>query len=420
MEKIITIDGPSGSGKSSIAKLLANRIGFTYLDTGGIYRAITYHLLKENIIPQDSQLATVLKNIKIEISTNQIKVNQEDVSLFIRSEEVSKNVPLYAQVPQVRSFTKRLQRNMGEKGNIIVDGRDIGTVVFPNAFCKFYLDANIDTRAKRRLEDSKEEHLDKPLETVKRELQSRDNQDINRKQSPLKIPIDAHYIDSSKLPIEEVIDELIAYYNKQIQFYNNNFSGQGSEFIDALEELDNKENSFQKGNFLKAIVLEIKENQILLDINQKKDAIIPAEETVLIKDSVKVGDEINVLIKKFFSGDMIVSKLEADKQKGLVEIQFAYNENKRMRGKVVKVINGGYEIDINNNLCFCPGSQFDIKRVLNKNEQVGLEDDFDIISCESNQVVVSRKKKLEEEYQVVKKEFFSVVSLDDIFDCIVC
>ena len=417
MEKIITIDGPSGSGKSSIAKLLANRLGFTYLDTGAIYRGITYYLLQEDVTPQSPELSDALKKIKISISEESMTLNGEQVEAVIRGEEITKKVPLYAQVPSIRSFAKKIQQNIGQSGNIVVDGRDIGTVVFPDAFCKFYLDASPNIRAERRLHDEKEKNDGKSLQDIKQELKSRDSQDINRKISPLKIPIDAHYIDSSKLSIEEVIDELIEYYNKQIQFYNSSTSGTEDEFMNALENLDEKEDTFGKGKFLKATILEIKKNQILLDVNRKKDAIIPAEEALLIKDDVKVGQEINILVKDFVSGDAIVSKLEADKQEGLVEIQFAFNENKTMPGKVVRVINGGYEVDINNNICFCPGSQFDIKRVLNKEEKVGLEDNFNIISCDGNQVVVSRKKGLEAKQEGVKKEFFSRVEIGDAFDC---
>jgi cytidylate kinase len=198
---IVAIDGTSGSGKSTIAKQLAIKTGFELLNTGLIYRKITKICIDSNILPEN-----------IEGVLNQIKtISFEDIqNQNLHTEIISKNVPFYAKIEEVRKEVRKIQRNYSRDKNIIVEGRDIGSVVFPDAEIKLFIDANIDERAKRRMKqlelNSKEEYL-----RIVENLRIRDSQDENRTNSPLIKSKDAIFIDTTNKTVDKVISEIIKY-----------------------------------------------------------------------------------------------------------------------------------------------------------------------------------------------------------------
>lgn len=204
----IAIDGPAGAGKSTISKKLAENLGFDYLDTGAMYRAITYYLLKNDLDYNDEDLVnSILGNINITIISHDVILNDENVNTEIRTQEVTNAVSKVSSYKNVRAKLVELQRKIAENQNIVVDGRDIGTVVLPNATLKIFLTASVEERARRRLNDSKSTS-NYNFEEIKKDIERRDYFDSHREISPLKKADDAVLIDSSDLSIEETVSKI--------------------------------------------------------------------------------------------------------------------------------------------------------------------------------------------------------------------
>lgn len=204
---IIAIDGYAGSGKSTTARLVAKKLGYTYIDTGSMYRAVTLMWLRTGTELTQENICPLMKNIKLELlqgSNGQIVLlNGEDVSLQIRSPEVSSYVSPVSALRCVREKMVEQQRQMGKDGGVVMDGRDIGTYVFPNAELKIFLTASIEERARRRLKELAEKQIYEPLENLIKNITERDHYDSNREISPLRKAQDAIEIDTTNLTIEE-------------------------------------------------------------------------------------------------------------------------------------------------------------------------------------------------------------------------
>jgi len=217
---IIAIDGPAGSGKSTIAKMVAERLNFTYLDTGAMYRAITYLALQNGIIENEEAVNKLVKelevSLKYENGVTRVFVNNYEVTEFIRSPEVNSNVSEIAAMPIVRKELVRMQQQMGKVGNIVAEGRDTTTVVFPNADLKIYLDASVEIRSERRHKEFLEKGVEIDIEEVKDNIRKRDKIDSSRKTSPLKKAINAIEVDSSHLSVEEEFEILFENIKKKI------------------------------------------------------------------------------------------------------------------------------------------------------------------------------------------------------------
>jgi len=216
---IIAIDGPSGAGKSTAAKLVAGRLGYLYLDTGAMYRALTLKVLENRIDANDvNRIAYLASESEIGLINNSdgsliVTLDGVDVSLAIRKPNITKLVSDVAKIKAVRQVMLKLQRELGKKGNVVLDGRDIGTVVFPEAEKKFYIDADLKERVKRRHKELKGLGQDVTLGAVELDLSNRDKIDTSREFAPLKKAEDAVYIDTTFLTIEEVVDKLLSYIN---------------------------------------------------------------------------------------------------------------------------------------------------------------------------------------------------------------
>jgi cytidylate kinase len=204
---VIAIDGPAGAGKTTVAKALANELGFTYIDTGAMYRAITYKALKMGVnLEEKEAVARLAKETEISLEGERIWVDGEDVSNGIRTPLVSRNVSKVASNLGVRRHLVEIQRRLTKGLNgVVVEGRDIGSVVFPDARWKFYLDAGLEVRARRRYNELREMGEEVNLEALKEEIKVRDTLDISRKESPLIKEKDAIYIDTTSMTIDEVI-----------------------------------------------------------------------------------------------------------------------------------------------------------------------------------------------------------------------
>jgi cytidylate kinase len=207
---IIAIDGPAGAGKSTIAKKVADSLGYIYIDTGAMYRAFTYELLTSSISLSDiEEITKVLEKTNIEFKNNEIFLNNLNVTNEIRSKNVTANVSAVSAIPQVREKLVNLQRKIASESNSILDGRDIGTVVFPNAELKIFLTASVKIRALRRYNEliAKDKNID--INEIEAEIEKRDKLDSSRETSPLIKAADAIEIDTSDLSIDEVANTIL-------------------------------------------------------------------------------------------------------------------------------------------------------------------------------------------------------------------
>jgi len=211
---IIAIDGPAGSGKSTSAKLVAQKLGFLYIDTGAMYRAITYLAIRNNYLGDEDKIIELTKNSVIQLDfingLTYVKVNDEDLTDKIRTPEVNKNVSNISRIEGVRKILVKIQRQLGKTQNgIVMEGRDIATVVFTNADVKIFLTAFIDERAVRRAKEYVENGNPISVSEVKTSLQKRDIIDSNRKVSPLKQADDAIVVDTSHVTIEKQVNLIL-------------------------------------------------------------------------------------------------------------------------------------------------------------------------------------------------------------------
>ncbi|MDI6605157.1 MAG: (d)CMP kinase [Thermoanaerobacteraceae bacterium] len=213
----IAIDGPAGAGKSTVAKILAKKLNFVYVDTGALYRAITYKILKEGInINEKKAILNIMNNFDITLKSERIFLDGIDITEEIRKPYISHNVSQISQIPEIRDFMVKLQKELANKNNIVMDGRDITTVVMPDAQFKFYITATEEIRAKRRYNELKTNNFNISFEDILDEIKIRDKMDMERSIAPLKIAEDAIVVDTSDMTIDEVTNKLYDIIIKQL------------------------------------------------------------------------------------------------------------------------------------------------------------------------------------------------------------
>ena len=215
MKLSIAIDGPAGAGKSTIARLLAKHYNLMYINTGYMYRAVTLFAMKKGISYENvEELCRMTKALEMHFEDDQLIVNGEDVTEPVRSPAVSSQVSLYASIPELREILVNLQRNMGQRYGVVMDGRDIGTVVLKDAQCKFYLTACAEERARRRCSEYLDKGINLEYNSVLEDIKKRDYIDSNRAVNPLRKADDAVEIDSSYLDIKDVVNKMISIIDK--------------------------------------------------------------------------------------------------------------------------------------------------------------------------------------------------------------
>lgn len=211
---VIAVDGPAGAGKSTIAKIIAKRLNINYIDTGAMYRAITYKCLKNNVdINNEEEVIKIAQNTDIDFRDNNLYLDKEIINEEIRTIEVSNNVSNVAKIKEVRYLMVDVQREIGKRNSVILDGRDIGSYVFPNADYKFYLIATPEERGIRRFKELTEKGYDTSLEEIIKDIVRRDEIDSNREFAPLVKAEDAIEIDTTGKSIDEVIDYVLSKIN---------------------------------------------------------------------------------------------------------------------------------------------------------------------------------------------------------------
>lgn len=223
MEEIVTIDGPTSSGKNSVGFLLSKKLGYQYIDTGMIYRAGCLKMLKQNISSDNlEEILKIYRDLNVVFETNnhwKMFLDEEDVTDLLHTPQISKLVPIVSAKPEVREIMRGIQRKLGENGKIVMGGRDIGSEIYPNAKYKFFLTASAPVRAQRRFKQlvkveptmNKFSPSEIKYEDVLKDMLSRDKQDTEREVSPLRIPKDAQVIDNSDLTIEQTVEEMLKY-----------------------------------------------------------------------------------------------------------------------------------------------------------------------------------------------------------------
>ena len=211
----IAIDGPAGAGKSTIAKLVAKELGFIYVDTGAMYRGLAVHFLKKGIVPGEvEKIEAACEDAKVELGyengVQQVYLNGENITSQLREEAVGNMASVSSAVPAVRAKLLDLQRNLAKEKDVVMDGRDIGTNVLPNADVKVYLTASVECRAMRRVKELEGKGEACDFEQIRQDIQERDERDMTREIAPLKQAEDATLIDSSEMGIDDVVKAIIA------------------------------------------------------------------------------------------------------------------------------------------------------------------------------------------------------------------
>lgn len=210
--KVIAIDGPAGAGKSTIARYLADIIGYTYIDSGAMYRALTLKVLREGIPMTDLDgIVSLAGETDIDFKENSIYLDGKASDREIRKEDVNRNVSYIAAIPEVRRLMVDLQRRISRNKNVVMDGRDVGTVIFPGATIKFYITASVDERAGRRYMELKQKGYAAEITDIKAQIEKRDHIDSTREDSPLAAASDAIIIDTTGKSVKQVLDEVICH-----------------------------------------------------------------------------------------------------------------------------------------------------------------------------------------------------------------
>ena len=221
MKKIqVAIDGPASAGKSTVAKIVAKKLHFIYCDTGAMYRSVTFAALKNHVkLDDDQALKELIKTIEIRFvpaePEQRVFVNDEEVTQAIRTPEITNNVSLVSAQPSVRAELTKRQQEIAEAGGIVMDGRDIGTTVLPNAEVKIFLVASVHERAVRRFKENQTKGIDTPLDVLEKEIEERDYKDSHREISPLTQAKDAVLVDTTSLTIDQVVDQILEIINQK-------------------------------------------------------------------------------------------------------------------------------------------------------------------------------------------------------------
>lgn len=217
----VAIDGPAGAGKSTIAKAAAKELGFIYVDTGALYRAVAYNAVKNGVIDDEQGIISMIDDTKIELKyvegVQSVYLNGKDVSGFIRTPEISMGASKVSAIPQVREFLLNLQREIAKTNNVIMDGRDIATVVLPDAEVKIFLFASPECRAERRYKELVEKGENVSFDDVLKDVNQRDYQDSHREIAPLKPSEESIMADTSELTLQESIDLIVNTIKERIQ-----------------------------------------------------------------------------------------------------------------------------------------------------------------------------------------------------------
>lgn len=447
---VVAIDGPAGSGKSTMARRLADRLGFVNIDTGAMYRAVTAVMLDAGRNPADETAAeTVARGMSLhfELAEDGQKtiVNGADFTARIRRPDVDSAVSVVAAHPGVRRILVQTQRRMGGTGRVVMEGRDIGSHVFPDADVKFYLAARDETRAERRGKDLSAQGSAAPHEQTLAGIKTRDRLDSQRAASPLVKPEGAFEIDTSDLTIDEALGKMLEITLFRIDSRSGG-PGKSSEertdnirmtashkgairrvrdedYASSVAEADLGEDvlgdsyseyealvnvsmqACKEGQLVTGVVISRTASHIIVDVGFKSEGRIAIGEFGSQGPALKVGDRVDVLLESSedAEGQVILSKDKANKIKVWDEIAKVYESNSVIEGVITSKIKGGLTVDIGLK-AFLPGSQIDLRPIKNLDRLIGERHKYRIIKMNKKRgnIVLSRRVLLEEERKISK------------------
>lgn len=418
---VIAIDGPAGSGKSTIARLLAERLGFTYVNSGNIYRAITLGCLRSGIEPTDSVLATEYAHrADISYANGQVYLFGEAVEGLLHSDEIDRYVASLSAIVPIRHRVNNLIHRLSQGLDIVVEGRDITTVVFPQAEYRFYLDASVQSRAKRRYLQGVSKLS---LEEIAEGIRQRDEIDKNKAEGSLKVAPGVEYLDTSDLTIEQVYDRLIGKIQLQGSIMGQMEVGMDEskrsadniqtqlqeEYLKSLEQLE-------EGQLVDGHVIQVTPEQVFVDVGYKSEGKIPIAEFTEVP---KVGDTVSVILitKENKHGEVIVSKQKADVKIFWKNLRQAFQDHTVVEGVIEKAVKGGYDVNLGAGVrAFLPISQSDAQKIDKPEKLLDLKAKFYVERLYSDgkvNVVVNRRKYMEEEIEKNREAFFANTQIGD-------
>lgn len=417
---IIAIDGPAGTGKSTIAALIAEKLHITYLNSGSFYRALTLALLESGAdLSDENAVVTFCGGQKLEYIKSRLILNGRDVESRLHEDQVSAHAAQISAIPEVRHLVNARMREITNALSIVCEGRDMTTVVFPHAEYKFYLDASLDVQAERRY---KQGVSSLSLEEIKEAIRKRDEIDKNKKEGSLKVASDAFYIDTSTLTIEQVCAIILNKIHikgstmetqevEKDQVQNSKDSIQ-TQLEESLNSLSTPEN----GQLVDGTVIAVTDDTVFIDVGCKSEGRIPKEE--FGSSLPKVGDVVSVkLINQFGKYGPEISKKQADEKRLWKDVSQAFKDKAPVDGTIDKVVKGGYEVDLGGGIhAFLPISQSDSQKVEKPESLLALKAKFYIERLYSDNkanVVVNRRKYLEEQIDEAREKFFSTVKIGD-------
>lgn len=462
----IAIDGPAASGKSTVAKGLAKKLGFEYLDTGAMYRAVTLKALQLKINLENEEEYHFLENTKIDFIENNINLDDVDVSKEIRSIEVTNNVSLVSKFKYVRDKMVAAQRKLSESKDIILDGRDIGTVVLPNANLKIFLYANVETRAKRRMKEREESGVYLDLNETIKEIEARDYKDSHREISPLTQADDAVFLDTSEFTVEEVINEITrlalkrGYSMEDLEQKNVNVEEEQKQEVEQKEATETVEEvaeaeialpdeteqdektGYKEMQIVTGTVVEVQEAQdekkfgnkvikareerVLIELPDGQEGFLFRKDCANIEDDEALfdqfieGDEITVAIKKIFpdGGKFIFSQILVERYNKLKEFEATIKERPIIKAKVIKLVSDfGLLMKYEDFTCLLP-VQLVATNKENVSELVGKELEVVPIRIDEARIriVVSEIGAVRKKQKAERKEFISQLAVGQVYE----
>ncbi|MDD3941561.1 MAG: (d)CMP kinase [Sphaerochaetaceae bacterium] len=432
---VVAMDGPAGVGKSSIANMVAKHLGYYFLNSGNFYRAITKAVLEQGRNADDpDEVLDVARNIKLSIVHERLFADGVDVEDSLHTDAIDAYVAKHSAIVLLRDIVNGYLRDLARRGlDIVCEGRDITTVVFPEAQCKFFLDASVEVRARRRYE---QQPTEMSYEQLVKAVAERDEIDRNKPVGALKVAPDALYIDTSYLTIDEVYDTVLRAIFTRIRSENKDQERNVEEVKEVLEtqEVPRQKADMQtmlQEHYLKSLdeiedgqlvtgtVVQVNNEYVFVDVGYKSEGRIALDEFSTVP---AVGDEVKVMIvnKEGKGGQIVISKKRADIKERTEVLKEAADNRSPVMGKFIKVIKGGFEVDLGGEfLGFCPLSKADVVRVEDPETMVGIADYFIIDKFHTGaklKSVVSRREYLEKKIKENKEKFFSTVKIGDVVE----